>query len=125
MRAKKKILIADDEEDVLAVVEKKLRESGYYVIAVTNGGDAVEMAKLNKPDLAILDIAMPVLDGYAVAQELRKDDTLKHIPVIFITGKDLEFEGIEKRMFDLGAFDFLRKPCAYEDILIKVKEAIG
>lgn len=120
----KKILIADDEAEVLEIIEKRLRESGYSVKAVSNGKDALDACKLEKFDLLLLDIAMPDMDGYTVAENLRQDKLLKDIPIIFLTGKDLEHEGMQKRIEELGAKDFINKPCKFEDILIKIKEAI-
>jgi len=121
----KKILIADDEKEALDIIAKKLREKNYKVSAVTDGKEAVDNCKADKPDLLLLDIAMPNMDGYTVASVLKGDSTLKDIPVIFLTGKELNRPGIERRMEELGAYDYIIKPCAFEDILKKVKEAIG
>ena len=121
----KKILIADDEQDALGVLEKKLTQHGYSVTAVTNATDALRCAQQDKPDLMLLDIVMPDMDGYALASALKQDGALKGVPIIFITGQDLLPKGIEKRMAELGAYNYIMKPCAFEDILAKVKAALG
>jgi CheY-like chemotaxis protein len=68
---------------------------------------------------------MPDADGYLVASSLRQDQTLKKIPIIFMTGKELDYSGIMKRITALGLCDFIDKPCTFEDLLAKVKRIIG
>ncbi len=121
----KKILIADDEREPLAVLEKKLTEHNYSVKAVTSGQAVLRHARINPPDLLLLDIGMPDMDGYAVAAALREDPALKNLPIVFITGQELLPEGIEKRGAEVGAYDFIMKPCTFEQVLAKVKEIIG
>lgn len=121
----KKILIIDDEEEALYILEKKLRANNYSVYAFTSGKDAIKLAKTDKPDLVLLDIVMPEMDGYTLANTLKQDKALRDIPIIFITAKELVPEGIEDRIKDVGAFDYIMKPCTFEDILAKVKKAIG
>ena len=123
--AGKKILIADDEQDILEILEKKLKQAGYEVSAFLRGKDALAAAKLNKPDLIILDIAMPDMDGYDVAVALKKDASVDSIPVIFMTANELEYSGIEERLSRLGYCDFIAKPCAFEELLAKIKKIIG
>ncbi|MFC1805301.1 PleD family two-component system response regulator [Candidatus Omnitrophota bacterium] len=119
-----KILIADDEVDVLETMEKKLREKGYLVTAVSNGADALKSCKLDKPDLALLDIAMPDMDGYEIASELKKDNSLSDVPIIFVTGKNLDHKGMEERISELGAYDYITKPCEFEEILSKIEKVL-
>lgn len=121
----KKILIVDDEVDILTVLEKKFRENNYFVMAVSSGKDAIQICKLNKPDLMLLDIAMPDMDGYDVVSVLRKDKSLENIPIIFLTGKELEYSGIEERLSEFGKVDIVMKPCSFQDLLAKVKGIIG
>jgi len=68
---------------------------------------------------------MPDMDGYAVAHALHQDKELENVPILFLTGKELERRGIEKRIEELGAYDYLMKPCALEDLTAKIKEIIG
>jgi len=82
---KKKILVVDDEKDVLFMLEKRLTAEGYSVIIATNGTNALQLAKSKCPDLIILDLVMPGIDGGAVAEKLKEDIRTKAIPVIFLT----------------------------------------
>ncbi|MCX5697492.1 MAG: response regulator [Candidatus Omnitrophica bacterium] len=121
----KKILIADDEVDALKFLEKRLKLEKYGVTAVNNSGDVIKLAKSDKPDLFILDIAMPGMDGYALAATMRKDSELKNIPVIFITGKEFVPKAMEEITRDAGAYDYIMKPCSFEEILSKVQTVLG
>ena len=82
---KKKILIVDDEPDVLSVLGKSLSVEGYSVITADNGAGAITKAKSEQPDLIILDILLPDIDGGKVAEKLRDDPETKDIPIVFIT----------------------------------------
>lgn len=121
----KKILIADDEKEALGILEKKLRHNNYYVTAVSSAKEVLQSAQLDKPDLMLLDIVLPDMDAYTLVEVLKEKDLLKDIPIVFITGKELLPEGIEKRMSELGVCDYLTKPCSFEDILAKIKGFIG
>jgi len=83
---KKTILIVDDEEDVLMVLEEGLSEEEYHIITADNGKDAVEMAKSEHPDIIILDVLMPGMDGGEVARTLETNPETKDIPIMFLTG---------------------------------------
>jgi DNA-binding response OmpR family regulator len=123
--AAKKILIADDEPDVLSILEKKLKQNDYDVLALSKGKEIIEKVKSFLPDLLILDIIMPDSDGYLVASALREDKALKKLPIIFMTGKELDYSGITKRISALGLCDFITKPCVFEDLLTKIKRITG
>ncbi|MFH1247724.1 MAG: response regulator [Candidatus Omnitrophota bacterium] len=121
---KKMILIADDELDALVILEKRLKANDYEVKTAASGKEVIEMVKTCQPDLLLLDIAMSDLDGYSVAQALKQNKSSCPIPIIFITGKELLPNGIETRIDNLGACDYIMKPCSFEDILAKIKKAI-
>ncbi|MCX5708447.1 MAG: response regulator [Candidatus Omnitrophica bacterium] len=120
----KKILVADDEPDVLAILEKKLKQSGYDVLALSKGKEIIVKVKSFQPDLLILDIVMPDMDGYAVGITLRQDEATKKTPIIFMTGKELEFSGMQKRAEALGYCDIINKPCTFEELLVKVNAVL-
>jgi CheY-like chemotaxis protein len=84
----KKILIIDDEKGIIKVVTSRLIANGYEVISATDGVEGLEKAKKEKPDLVLLDIMMPVMSGYEVIEELKKDDATKSIPVIMVTAQE-------------------------------------
>ncbi len=92
----KKILIVDDEKEALFILEKELTARGYSVIAADNGSDALNLAKSEYPDLIILDIWMPEMDGAEVAAKLKEDPKTKDIPVIFLTCLFQKREGEEE-----------------------------
>jgi len=82
---KKKILIVDDVEDTLLVLEKQVTTAGYEVITANNGAEAISLAKEQLPDLIVLDVRMPGMDGGEVAARLREDQTTQEIPVVYST----------------------------------------
>lgn len=119
-----KILLVDDEIEILELVAKKLREENYTVITASKGKEAIEICKTNRPDLLLLDIAIPDMDGYEVVSNLNREKATKDIPTIFLTGKELTAESILNRVAELGAYDFLMKPFTFDDLLEKIKKAI-
>ena len=85
MNDKKKILIVDDEKDILFVLSQRLKKEGFDVIQTTKGTEVFELAKSQNPDTIILDIILPDMDGGHIAGELKKDSMTKHIPVVFLS----------------------------------------
>ena len=118
----KKILIADDEKDVLEILARKLTQKGYEVRAVGLGKAVIDTAKTFHPDLLIQDILMTDFDGYTIAQSLRSDKALPSFPIIFMTGKDLQYDGIAKKVAGFDRCDFVLKPCTFEELLRKIEE---
>ncbi len=119
----KKILIVDDEEDVLAVLEKRVSGAGYQVIKANSGLDAVAKAKKELPDLIILDVLMPGMDGGDVASTLKQDDATKGIPIIFLsclyTKKDETDEG-----HLIGENFFVSKPYKPDEFLDIIRDRL-
>jgi len=121
----KKILVVDDEEEVLKLLSERLRKKNYYVTAMSRGQDAIDRCRVDKPDLILLDIAMPDMDGYTIAAALRDDKLLRDIPIIFVTGRELEHKGIQERIGQLGVYDYIMKPCSFQELLTKIQGFIG
>jgi len=121
---KKKILIVDDEKDVLVVLERRLIAEGYSVITTDNGNDAIMLAKSEFPDLVILDIWMPNMEGTEVAAILKGDIKTKDIPVIFLTCL-LEKEEEEKQGHVIGSNIFFAKPYDIEKLLTAIEELLS
>jgi len=120
----KKILVADDEPDVLFMTAFSLRTvGGFEVIEARNGLEALEKAQQSPPDLIILDIKMPRLNGYEACRRLREIPALKDIPIIFLSAKGQRTE-VEEGL-SLGAADYILKPFAPEDLVGKVREILG
>jgi DNA-binding response OmpR family regulator len=122
MGQKRKILIVDDERDIVKVLMIRLQSSGYEVIAAFDGAQGVFMAHKEKPDLIILDIRMPAGDGFSVAERLKRSTHTWTIPIIFLTGSpETEAEG---KAMELGARFYIKKPYDPEELLDAVKRAL-
>lgn len=119
--AQKRILIADDEKDFLELLKKRLEKENYEVFAATNGEEALDEARKNKPDLIISDVEMPKLDGCALLSALSKE--YSDIPVILLTSHT-HFEEIKKGMA-LGAMSYVPKPFKAETLLSVIHGMIG
>ena len=120
-----KILVVDDEQDIREMLKKRLEQSGYSVITASGGEEALAACNADKPDLILLDIAMPEMDGYQTCEQLKNDKTTKDIPVLFLTAKDLEPKSIYQHYEKLGAAGYMPKPSQFSDLLKKIKEIIG
>jgi len=120
---KKKILIVDDDKDVLSVLEKRLTVEKYSVITANNGQDAIILAKAQRPDLIMLDIIMPGIDGAEVAGKLREDPETKNIPVIFLTCMLTPEEEKQKRHHVAGNI-FIAKPYDIKELLSEIKKIV-
>jgi len=113
------ILIADDEEHIRRILEVRLKSAGYDVIKASNGKEAVELAIKEKPDLIIMDIMMPQMDGFQATKTLKSRLETAIIPVMMLTAKkdiDSELKGI-----DMGADDYMTKPFDGQRLLARVK----
>ncbi len=130
---KARILCVDDDRGTVTIIAAVLRREGYEVETAYNGDDALKLAKANKPDLIILDIMMPGMDGYQVCHQLRRDATLAEVAVIMLsarggvdepTGQAWQFAGkVQDRLkgFDSGAVEFLTKPVKAKELVQRVK----
>ena len=119
----KQILIADDEPDILEIIRYNLEKEGYEVHTAKDGNEAIEKAKQLYPDLIILDIMMPMVDGFATLEQIRRDDNLQHTKVMFLSAKNKESD-IEKGMA-LGADAYMTKPFSIKKVIEKVEELLN
>lgn len=114
----KKILIADDEPDILEIIQYNLQAEGYQVYTAKNGNEAIDMAKKQQPDLIILDIMMPGRNGIEVCNLLRMQPAFSKTLIIFLTA--LSDEGTEIKGLETGADDYLTKPVSPKVLVSKV-----
>jgi CheY-like chemotaxis protein len=117
-----KILIAEDEPDIRDLVKFTLTFAGYEVVAVTNGAEAVEAARIEKPDMVLMDVRMPRMTGYEACAAMKADPLLKDIPVVFLSAKGQDSE-IQVGL-DAGAVDYLLKPFAPMELTERVGELL-
>ncbi|WP_142414482.1 response regulator [Hathewaya massiliensis] len=117
-----KILIVDDEEHIQELIKFNIEKNGYRAICAGNGFDAIKLAKEELPDLILLDLMLPGMDGYDVCKEIRKESTLSKTPIIMITAKSEEFDKILG--LELGADDYITKPFSIRELLARVKAVL-
>jgi CheY-like chemotaxis protein len=103
-----RVLITDDEPMTRMVLKLSLEKDGYEVLQATNGREAVELAARERPELLIMDLNMPEVDGYAAIARIRRELPLATVPILVLTGDDQP--GTEQRVLELGADDYLIKP---------------
>ena len=118
-----KILIVDDEKDIVELVEKKLRLEGYSTAVAYDGEEALAKVKNDNPDLVILDLMMPKLNGFEVLQQIRQNFTDKWRPVIIVSAND-ELE-VLKKCYGLEADHYLTKPCSPDNLLRGIQTMIS
>jgi two-component system sensor histidine kinase/response regulator len=118
-----RILVVDDQQANLQVVSALLSRKGYEVVTAANGNDALALVRSRPPDLVLLDMLMPGMDGFELLAELRRDPSLVQLPVVFLTvaqDRDLLL-----RAFESGAVDYVTKPFMPEELLARVETHLG
>jgi DNA-binding response OmpR family regulator len=117
------VLVADDDPDILALVRFRLERDGYEVLSAPDGETALDLALARTPDLAVLDVMMPRLDGYELTRRLREHGPTTGIPIILLTARvqepDLE------RGFEAGADDYVTKPFSPQALGERIQAALG
>ena len=120
---KKTILAVDDDPLQLKLIDAIASKAGYKVITAKNGRDGVKEAKKNKPDLILLDIMMPEMDGYTALEVIRQADEIKKTPVIMVTA--VGFDMNQRMALDMGADDYVTKPFAVKDLLSRMEKLLA
>jgi len=115
----KKILVVDDEEHIVELIKFNLEKNGYKVITADNGKDALAIAKEQQPDLVLLDLMLPGMDGLEVCKEIRKETNIANMPIIMITAKGEELDKILG--LELGADDYITKPFSVRELVARSK----
>jgi DNA-binding response OmpR family regulator len=117
------VLVADDDPDIRSLVTLRLEKSGYEVVAAGDGEQALAAALARAPDLALLDVMMPKLDGYEVTQRLRQEEATRHLPVILLTARVQETD--IARGVEAGADDYVKKPFSTSELRDRVQAVLG
>ena len=118
-----RIVVADDEPDVRELIACRLSRSGYEVVEATDGAEALRLALAEPPDLVVLDVMMPKLDGYELTRRLRADPATRRVPVILLTARAQEAD--VSQGFAAGADDYLRKPFNPDELVARVRAVLG
>ncbi len=119
---KKRILVVEDEPDLLELLRTHFKDEGFAIATATNGVDAIRKARSLAPDLIILDVMLPELDGFAVCEILRRNEETAKVPILMVTGLTSQLTrcaGIES-----GATDFVTKPVTPDEIVSRVKDLL-
>ena len=120
--SKQTILVVDDEQDLLDLIEYNLKKEGFDVLRAEDGVEGMEVAREHKPDLVLLDIMMPKMNGIEVVERMRDDKKLKRIPIIFLTARGdekTEVEGLNK-----GGDDYITKPISTTKLISRIKAVL-
>lgn len=118
----KKILIVDDESDLVEMISIRLEANNYQVVAAYDGQQALEKVRTEKPDLIVLDIMIPKLDGYKVCRMLKFDEKYKHIPIILFSARAQESDKLLGEQ--VGADAYITKPFEPKTLLDKIQELL-
>lgn len=123
MQTKKKILIVDDEKQLVSLVTLHMKMSGYESISASNGEEALAIIKSEKPDLIILDLMLPKIDGWEVCKRLRAESGVRDIPVIMLTARSETADKLKG--FECGADDYVTKPFSPRELVARVKRVLA
>lgn len=119
---KKRILIVDDEPDLVKFMQARLQQAGHEVLTASDGQEGLIMARRERPDLVLLDLMLPKMDGYKVCRMLKLDQKYKNIPIIMLTAKG---EEADKALgFEAGADAYIIKPYEHGVVLSKIEELL-
>lgn len=118
-----KILIVDDEIDLTETIRFSLELEGCNVLVASNGEEGLNVARQEKPDLILLDLMLPKLDGYKVCRLLKFDERYKHIPILMLTAKTQEKDKILGK--ETGANEYITKPFDMDELMVKIKSYLS
>ena len=121
--AKGKILVVDDEIYIVHILDFSLGMEGYEVVTALDGEQALEKARTERPDLIVLDIMMPKLDGYETCKRLKADPEIKDVPVILLSAKGRNVD--QKVGFEVGADDYITKPFSPRKLVERINAILG
>lgn len=117
------VVVAEDDEDILELVVELLEEEGYEIARATDGEEALGLILARRPDLAVLDVRMPKVDGFEVSRRLREDGETQEVPVILLSALAREQDVV--RGFESGATDYVKKPFSPDDLVSRIETILG
>jgi CheY-like chemotaxis protein len=117
------ILVVDDYQDAREMYAEYLQFSGFRVAEARNGNEAVEQAVALKPDLILMDLSLPGMDGWEATRRLKADEATRHIPIVALTGHALA--GASEGARRAGCDSFVTKPCLPDDLVVEVRRMLG
>jgi DNA-binding response OmpR family regulator len=117
------VLVADDDPDILTLIALRLERSGFDVVVARDGEQALATALEREPDIALLDVTMPKLDGYEVTTRLRENQATRQMPVILLTARVQEAD--IARGLEAGADDYVKKPFSTQELRDRIQAALG
>ena len=120
---KPRILVVDDEPEAVELVEFNLKQAGYAVITAADGAEALKKARGQTPDLIVLDVMLPEMDGFEICKTLRLDPATAKIPILMLTAKAAEIDRVLG--LELGADDYLTKPFSPRELLLRIKKILA
>lgn len=120
--SKEKILIIEDEKDIVKMLDYNLRKENFKVFSANNGEDGLDMARKENPDLVLLDLMLPEMDGLDVCKAVKNDAKTAHIPIIILTAKAQEFDKVVG--LELGADDYVTKPFSPRELIARIKAVL-
>ena len=123
MTARRRVLLVDDEPSIIKVVGKRLEVAGYEVLTAMDGDEGLTKARLGKPDVIVLDLMMPKVNGFEVCAALKKDPKYQHIPVVIFTGKGRPMD--EQLCRECGANAYITKPHKPEELIEQIEALLA
>jgi len=120
---KKRILVVDDEVAIVRMLKDRLESAGFEVLTAYDGAQAVEVARQERPDLIIMDVTMPRMDGLTAAKQLRSDPTTAHIPIVMLTARGQESD--EQAGYAAGAVRYFTKPFSPRQLVQELRSLLG
>lgn len=117
--SKETILIVDDEEDIIELIKYNLKSEGYTILTAMTGEQAIKIAKKSQPDLLVLDLMLPGIDGLEVTRHLKKEDATMDIPIVMVTAKGEESDIVAG--LELGANDYISKPFSPKELTARIR----
>ena len=115
-----KILIVEDVPDAMEILSRQLKKEGFNILNACNGEDAIEIARKQKPDLILMDVNMPQMDGFEATEIIKRENKKTFLPIIIVTATRDDVEGIVKGL-ESGADDYISLPCQKEELLARIR----